>query len=674
MKNILLFQLILLLFVSCGTAQQGSYSVKSKKAIKLFEQAMEQPRVGQDPRTGGPDYRGGIDMLQKAIALEPKFWEAHTTISEFYEILGDYKSATYHLEESLRIRPDQSPTGSAYYFLANLLKLEGRYVESNLRIDQFMSFQMGNAELQDRAMQMKTSNSFAIYAIDHPVKFNPVNIGAGINTADPEYFPTITVDGKTILFTRRIADERVIGPYKEQEDFFVSELGEDKIWKKAISMPANVNTVNNEGAPTLAADGRSLIFVACPDATGENYGENRVGRGSCDLFFTKRLGARWTNPQNLLGEVNTGNWETQPSLSADGKTLYFIRGVRLRDGSKQSDIYMSQKQADGSWGTAVRLPETVNSPFAEESVLIHPDGKTLYFGSKGHIGMGGTDLFMSRLDENGNWGKAINLGYPINTHFDEHSLMVSPDGEIGFMASDREGGFGDLDIYYFPLPEHLRPTKTIYFDGLVYDIETKKPLPGKFKLIDLSTGKEVIYSEADPITGEFIVSLPVNRDYMLNVTYPNYTFFSKNFNLKNAEGQEAFQMDVPMVPITSDVPVVLNNVFFDLSKSSLRMESFIELEKLREFLTQNPDAKIEIGGHTDTRGDAVVNQKLSEDRAKSVYDYLISKGIDKLRLSYKGYGETVNVFTDEQIAKLTDPAEIEAAHQLNRRTEYKIIK
>ncbi len=674
MKNLLLFPFILLLFVSCGTAQQGTYSIKSKKAIKLYEEAIERPRIAQNPRTGGPDYAGAIELMNKSISIEPRFWEAHTLISEFYELTGDFKSATFHLEESLRIRPDQSPSGSVFFFLANLLKLEGRFVESNLRIDQFMSYQMGNPEMQEKAMEMKMSNSFAIYAMEHPVKFDPVNIGSGINTADPEYFPTITVDGRMILFTRRIEDNRVIGPYKEQEDFFVSELGSDNIWKKAIPMPPNVNTLNNEGAPTLAPDGRSLIFVACPDATGENYGDNRFGRGSCDLFFTKRLGSRWTNPENVVGSVNTGNWETQPSLSADGKTLYFIRGVRMRDGSKQSDIYMSTLQENGKWGAAVRLPETINSLKAEESVLIHPDGKTLYFGSKGHIGMGGTDLFMSRMDENGNWGKAINLGYPINTHFDEHSLMVSPNGEIGFMASDREGGFGDLDIYYFPMPEHLRPTRTIYFEGFVYDIETNNPLPGKFTLIDMSTGKEVIYSEADPLTGEFIVTLPVNREYVLNVSYPNYNFFSKNFNMKNSEGQEAFKMDVPLVPITSDVPIVLNNVFFDLSKSSLRMESFIELDKLREFLALNPKAKIEIGGHTDTRGDAVVNQKLSEERAKSVYDYLISKEITKERLSYKGYGETMPVYSDERISKLTNESEIEAAHQLNRRTEYKIIK
>ena len=224
------------------------------------------------------------------------------------------------------------------------------------------------------------------------------------------------------------------------------------------------------------------------------------------------------------------------------------------------------------------------------------------------------------------------------------------------------------------MPENLRPTKTLYFEGKVFDINTKKPLAGKFQLIDLKTGKEVIYSEADAVTGEFMVSLPVNCDYALNVSFPGYNFFSQNFNLINPEGQEAFHMDVPMVPITSDAPTILKNVFFDLAKATLRSESFVELNKLRDFLMTNSTIKIELGGHTDTRGDATENQVLSTDRAKSVYNYLVSQGIIAERLSYKGYGETVNINTDAEIAKLSSEKEKEAAHQENRRTEYKIIK
>jgi outer membrane protein OmpA-like peptidoglycan-associated protein len=384
------------------------------------------------------------------------------------------------------------------------------------------------------------------------------------------------------------------------------------------------------------------------------------------------LGSRWTDPVNLPGNVNSFHWETQPSLSADGKTMYFIRGIRGKNQQNNSDIYVTRLLDNGQWSTAERLPDHINTPEQEESVLIHPDGKTLYFASRGHVGMGGSDLFVTRMDANGNWSEPENLGFPINTKYDENSLMVSPDGEIAFFASDRTGGFGDLDIYYFIMPEHLRPTRTLYFEGIVFDAVTRNPIPGKFQLIDLETGKEVIYSEADKLTGEFMVSLPVNKEYALNVSYPGYTFFSQNFNMRNPEGLEAIHMDVPMVPIVSDQPVLLANVFFDLNKSTLRPESFIELNKLVEFMNSNPKIRIEIGGHTDSRG--TNNLELSQSRAKSVFDYLVAKGIDKARLEHKGYGASQPVYSDDYIKGLSSDKEKENAHQANRRTEYKILK
>jgi outer membrane protein OmpA-like peptidoglycan-associated protein len=458
---------------------------------------------------------------------------------------------------------------------------------------------------------------------------------------------------------------------KEQEDFYISHL-KGNAWTKAEPMPSHINTANNEGAPTIAADGRSLIFIACPDPAGE-YGAGRLGRGSCDLFITKKLGYSWGPVLNLPGLPNSQNWETQPSLSADGKTLYFIRGVRGANGQRSSDIYVSTLQENGTWGPGTKLPTTINSPQEEESVLIHPDGKTLYFASKGHIGLGGSDLFVSRMDDQGNWSTPVNLGYPINTKNDENSLMVSPDGEIGFFASDREGGFGDLDIYFFEMPKTVQPIKTLYFEGLVIDATTKKPLPGKFQLTNVKTGKEVIRSEADQVTGEFLVSLPINQEYALSVSYPGYNFYSSNFNMLPGQDQEAVHMNIEMVPIGSDIPVVLANVFFDLNKTELRPESFVELNKLRDLLVKNTDLRIEIGGHTDTRGDATENQTLSDGRANSVRNYLIQQGIDGTRLLAKGYGESQPKVSDAQIAKLVSPKEIEKAHQSNRRTEYKFL-
>ncbi|MES2555146.1 MAG: OmpA family protein [Bacteroidota bacterium] len=665
--------LFIFTIVSCSTAQKG-YSTTNKKAIVLFEEGKKAPEVTRDPQTGRPNYKEGIRLMDKALEKDPNFWEAHVVAAEFAEYANLADIAIDHYVKALAINPEHSPSGSTYFYLGNLYYVTGKYDDCIKTLEFYVSNPRANPDMVLDAEEIMASAAFAKEAVKNPTKFEPINLGPGVNTADPEYFPTITVDGKTILFTRLINDSRVEGSLPKQEDFYVSNLSDNNAWQTAIPMPNNINTVRNEGAPTISADGRSLIFVACSMGDVLDYGDDRSGRGSCDLFITKRLGSKWSNPENLPGKINSGSWESQPSLSADGKTLYFVKRVSSRGMTQDADIFMSTLQDDGTWGLPARLSNNVNTPMMEESVLIHPDGKTLYFSSRGHQGMGGLDIYVSRLDATGVWGKAENLGYPINTRYDENSLMVSSDGEIAFFASDREGGYGDLDIYYFEMPENLRPTKTLYFDGLVYNIDNKRPVPGKFSLIDLKTGKEVIRSEADGITGAFTVTLPVDREYALSVSYPGYNDFSAHFNMTIPDEQEVVHMDVPMVPLTSLEPVALRNVFFDLASANLRTESSVELNKLRDFLKTNATLKIELGGHTDTRGDAAENQVLSQNRAKAVFDYLVKQGIDAKRMTYKGYGETKTIISDEQISKMTTEKEKEKAHQENRRTEYRIIQ
>lgn len=664
-------KLFMLIFILVSGMLLGqNYSTTSKKAAKLFKQALEVPTQELDPNTGRLNYSAGIQLLEQALKKDPQFWEAEVLTAEYYKNLNNFKAAIKHYKQAVQINPSHSRTGMTYYYLGALNLAEGQYEEALKAIQVFISSPNSNREYMEKAYGIREHAQFASIAIKNPVSFNPTNAGPGINTIYAEYYPTLTVDGSSLLFTRALP----FGKDGMQEDFFTSTWN-TQIWSKALAMPDNVNTQNNEGAPTISADGRSLIFVACADESGF-YGEDRKGRGSCDLFYSKKIGNTWLNPINLPGNVNTFHWESQPSLSADGRTLYFVRGLRGKNQNQNnSDIFVTKLSEDGTWLAAEKLSDVINTPYAEESVHIHPDGKTLYFASKGHVGMGGSDLFVSQMDQNGEWSKPKNLGYPINTSYDENSLIVSADGEMAFLASDRSGGFGDLDIYSFPLPEPLKPTKTLYFDGTVFDGTSKTPLAGHFELRDLNTGKLMIISDADKITGNFTVPLPSNQVYVINVTLEGYIPYSLNFDLSYREGQTNYHIEIPMNPIKSSNENILKNIFFDLNSSNLRPESFIELKNLADFLSKHPNLKIELGGHTDTRGDASINLKLSTDRAKAVYDYLVNtEKIPILQLTFKGYGESQPLVNDQMIQNMTQEDKREAAHQSNRRTVYKIIQ
>lgn len=674
MTKIRIYFLSYFICILCSVSySQFTYSTKSKKAVKLYEKARLAPNT-LDPNTNLPDYNSGLVFLIKALDKDPNFVEAHLLKARYHEAQRNYTDAIKHYNTALTIKPDHSLISATNFDLASLQIAIGDYDNALKNIEIFLRNPEAPQKWFGSANKIQASAKFAKNAIQNPKPFNPINIGPGINTEYAEYFPTLTVDGKNLLFTRLLP---VKGGSKndfsdQQEDFYYSNFI-DNVWSRAVSLPPNINTENNEGAPSIAPDGKGLIFVACSDASGQYYGPNRTGKGSCDLFYTKKIGVRWTDPVNLPGKINSSNWETQPSLSADGKTLYFIRGVRGRDGRKNADIYVSFLQNDGTWGEARPLPNHINTPQAEESVHIHPDGKTLYFASRGHIGMGGSDLYVTRLDENGNWSKPENLGYPINTLYDENSLMVSPTGEIAYFASDRSGGYGNLDLYYFELPIELQPTKTYYFDGYVFDEKTSNPIPGHFELRDLTSGKTVIISDADAVDGTFTVALPINKSYAIQVTFPGYFPYSLHFDMKLAEDQQSYHLNIPLNPLNSKKENVLANVFFDLNKSTLREESKIELNEFANYLLQNKALKIELGGHTDSRGNALENTKLSTERAKSVHDYLIAKGVPSTQLSYKGYGSTQPIYSDEVIDKMISEKEKEKAHQANRRTIYKVI-
>lgn len=672
--------LLLFIFATCSTAQ-SSWSTKNKKAIKYAETAIATSRE-LNPQTGMPNYQEAIKWCDKAIEKDPNFTDAYLMKGDFAASYGNLEVAVESYNQALKIDPNYSKTGYIYLELAEMEQKIAHYEEALKHAKHYKTVPGANREYFSEADWIIANCEFAVEAIKHPVPFNPVNLGSGVNTANPEYFPTLTVDQTQLLYTRLVGDVRSYGG--AQEDFYVS-TGDNNYWRLGEPMPKNINTSFNEGAPTFAPDGRTLIFVGCTNERGQ-YGSGRRGYGSCDLFVTKKVGNDWLDPINLPGLVNSGNWETQPSLSADGKTLYFIRGqVRTSGGrnKRNGDIYVSKLMADGTWGTPQKLPSNVNTPYSESSVLIHPDGKTLYFSSNGHIGMGGYDIYMTQLQADGSWSDPVNLGYPINTENDENSLLVFADGKLAVFASDRPGGFGMLDLYSFEMPESVRPTKTIYMEGVVYNAKTNKKLYAEFSLVDLETGKEVVRSESDAKTGQFVVTLPINKQYALIVNKEGFNPFSVHFDLVVPENSDKpYHMDAPLIPINDlGKEVVLENVFFDLDSYNLRPESYVELDNLVAYLNAHPKMVIELQGHTDAQGDDQHNMELSENRAKSVMDYLISKGISADRLSSKGFGETKPAtikdadnneieLTEEYINNLPTEKERKAAHQLNRRTVY----
>lgn len=646
MKKLIL--LVLSFNISIASFAQlppGEYSSTNKKAISIFKSAVDYYQNRNDDKAK--------EEALKAIEKDANFIEPHLLLAEIYQAKNQPQNSIDEYVKAITLNPNFNL--SNFYLLAEQEMKIGKYNDAKKDYERFLKKTHINPDIKDDVDRQLNNCNFAIEAIKHPVPFEPKNMGAAINTNLAEYFPAVTADDQLFIFTRNDRSEK----QALQEDFYASKKV-NGAWTTATPVDG-INTPGNEGAPALSADGELLFFAACQEMDG-SYGPNRKGYGSCDIFYSQKVGDKWTRPYNIGPPINTKDFESQPSFSADGKTLYFISN--RPGGLGGVDIWYSVLTDAGSWGTPRNIGNKINTPGKEESVFIHPDGKTLYFSSDGHVGMGGLDIYVSRKDDKGEWGTPVNLGYPINTYGDENSLLVNSAGNLAYFASSRAGGFGDLDMYQFELYDAIRPGKITYVKGKVYDAKTKAPLGAHFELIDLETAKTIITSDANSGNGEFLVTLPVNKNYALNVSQAGYLFYSENFSLKDiTDATKPFNLNVPLQPIDTGNVVELKNIFFETAKFDLKPESKAELNKLVSFLNLNKTMRIELGGHTDNVGDKKSNQTLSQNRAKSVYDYLTANGIDAKRLTYKGYGETkpkVKNDTDENRA-------------LNRRTEFKVI-
>jgi outer membrane protein OmpA-like peptidoglycan-associated protein len=492
---------------------------------------------------------------------------------------------------------------------------------------------------------------FAIEAMKKPVQFSPVDVGSGINSSDDEYWPSITADGHTLMFTRQpnvSTNPTFTGVV--QEDFYISYLS-GKIWQKAFNAGAPLNTAQNEGAQTLSSDGGYMFFAAC----------NRPGGvGNCDIYFSAFRDGMWSEPSNLGSPVNTKHWESTPSISADGRTLFFSSSRPGGFGGK--DIWLTRLNKKNQWTEPVNLGENINTEGDEMSPFIHFDGKTLYYASDGKPGMGGFDLFFTRLKYDSTWTKPQNLGYPINTYNDEMGLVIESGGQKAYYSSTRDKSKGK-DIFSFNLYESARPNPVSYMKGKVYDKETGKLLKAEYELINLSTGKIIMKNITDD-SGNFLVCLPAGYNYGINVSKPGYLFYSENFMFEGMHtASEPYIKKIILNPAKVGEKMQLANVFFEVDSWKLKVESISELDNLVTLLRENINLAMEIGGYTDSTGSEQYNKTLSEKRALSVVNYLIKNGISSDRLKYKGYGNT---------SPLGDNVTSEG-RKLNRRTEAKII-
>ena len=639
-----LFPIFSLLLLTCCAANAQWYDpLKVKtKATDIYLQAIANAQNGKLPVA--------IKMIGDAVKIEPRFVDAYLSVAGMYAELKNYNESVNQFEKGFSL--DSIYTKG--YLLPYSISLAGagKFARALQAVNNFLSTPKLNDRSTKAGLFRKGTYEFALdYEKKHPVKnyvFNPLNAGENINSADLEYYPSLTIDGKKIVFTRRVNSSTGKG----KEEFFESDLSNSQ-WTKAKQLAGNISTgENNGGAENISQDGEWIVFAGC------NFPD---GIGSCDIYISHLTKQGWSTPENLGPNVNSEFWESSPSLSPDKRDLYFSSSVP--GGFGGTDIWVCHRTATGKWGPAQNLGPEINTAGDEGSPFIHADNNTLYFNSNGHPGYSDKpDLFVSRKQADGRWSQPENLGYPINTIDEEGSLIVAADGKTAYYASDRSDTKGGLDLYTFELREDLRPAKTLWVKGKVFDKKTKNGLPSSVTLTDLAN-KQLISKLQTDENGNYLVTLPVGKDYAFTVNRKGYLFYSENFDLSKNSPDSVYQIDIPLQPIEVNANIILKNVFFDTKQTQLKPESITELDNIVLLMNENPTLKVQISGHTDNVGKPEDNLKLSLGRAVAVVNYLLSKGVKNNRLTFKGFGETKPIADNKT----------EQGRAQNRRTELNVI-
>jgi outer membrane protein OmpA-like peptidoglycan-associated protein len=628
--------LTFIVLISCSSQRSLAQTEGSKKAQEIYAKANEDLVFGR--------YQEALSGFELAVKTDPSYINAHLQIANLYQNLYNlYDQAVGHYEAVIKL---DKTLYKSYYEAGQCYLSMLDYVNAEKNTSLYLEMAELSANGKWQANLLMESIKFAKAAVMNPVVYEPKNLGPSINSEKAEYFPSITADNEWLYFTINDMSQKY-----PNEDIYAAQFIDGQ-WQKRIPVKGVNGFDSQEGAHSITQDGRYLFFAS-------DRMEGNLGR--FDLYIAKKVGDEWEKPMNMGNVVNTRHWESQPVISANSKQIFLVR--KSNDGFGGSDIYVSNLGEEGKFGSPVNLGNVINTPGDEQRPYLHPDGKTLYFASNGHPGMGKTDVFKSILQADGAWSVPQNLGYPLNSVEMEYGLYVASDGKTAYIASDRAGGFGDMDIYSFIMPESARPALVLSVKGVVKDVTTLNGLKANIKIIEIESGEIYKTLSSDEINGSFLITLAAGKNYVYQSTAEGYLPYSENFSLTLQNPKEILQLVALMQRIEQGKEFTLKNIFFDTGEYQLLEESKAELNLLVDFIKKDERLFLEVGGHTDSDGAIENNLVLSEKRAKAVQDYLISQGVAQNRLTFKGYGEGAPLF----------PNDSEANKAKNRRTAFKVL-
>jgi len=599
-------------------AQTQELSTKKRRAIKEYELSMQ--------AYDRFEFAQAEEALLKAIDIDQNFIEAHLFLSQVYQRINNLEKAIEYGENAIAINPEFFP--NLYFSLGAMLMKIPDYPRAKQHLSKFVEYSFIRDDMRELAELYIKSCDFAMEAMANPVPFELINLGPNVNTHLDEYWPSLSASENTLVITVKKPVPSPTGEPsgRHQEDFYVTHRNEQGEWEPVSNIGPPINTPHfNEGAQSLTADGKTMYYTIC--------------RGYCNLYFSELDdNGQWGNPKSLPNPINLPySSEKQPSISPDGKTLYFVSNRNT--GMGDFDVWRVQKLDSNKWGTPENLGDSINTKYNEQSPFIHFDNRTLYFSSNGRVGMGGLDIYMSQRINDSTWSTPKNLGYPINTHRDEDGLIVNAKGTMAYYSSDVNPEAG-RDIFKFEIPQEIRPTPTSYITGTITDARSGWPIRANFSLVDVANNSIITEAQASS-SGSFLLTLPTNRRYAMFASAPNYLYHSEHFDLLGIySAEEPYRKDIELTPIRIGGIIVMRNVFYETDSYQLKGESISELNKLTELLNLNPTLTIEVGGHTDNVGSASYNLTLSDNRAKSVAQFLVENGIDPARITWKGYGLT----------------------------------